>query len=107
MARDVAELEAIAQRTLSLVESRIPILQAYVFGSQVEGLARADSDIDITAFSLAVDSMTFAEWANLSAQVERQIDAPVELHLFGSQNLAEARPSNFFGYLRAHGKRIG
>jgi predicted nucleotidyltransferase len=106
MDRDVAELEAIAQRTLSLVESHIPILQAYVFGSQVEGTAHEDSDIDIAAFSLAVDSMTFAERADLSAQVERQLDAPVELHLFGAKDLAEARPSNFFGYLRAHGKRI-
>ncbi len=106
MARDVAELEAIAQRTLSLVQARIPILQAYVFGSHVEGTAREDSDIDIAAFSLAVDVMTFAERASLSAQVERQIDAPVELHLFGAKDLAEARPSNFLGYLRTHGKRI-
>jgi predicted nucleotidyltransferase len=106
MDRDIAELEAIAQRTLSLVESYIPILQAYVFGSRVEGTAREDSDIDIAAFSLAVDSMTFAERADLSAHVERQLHAPVELHLFGAKDLAEARPSNFFGYLRAHGKRI-
>ena len=92
---------------MSLLQSRIPVTQAYLFGSYAEGTARDDSDIDIAAFSPAADTMKFEEKVALTVQLERQIDAGVELHLFGAASLAEARPTNFFGYLRTHGKPIG
>lgn len=31
----------------------------------------------------------------------------VELHLYGASHFAEARPTNFFGYLLTHGRPIG
>ncbi|MBM4121927.1 MAG: nucleotidyltransferase domain-containing protein [Nitrospira sp.] len=107
MARDLAEVEAIAKQAVSLLQSRIPVTQAYLFGSYVEGTARDDSDIDIAAFSPAADTMRFEEKVALTVQLEQQIDAGVEFHLFGAASLAEARPTNFFGYLRTHGKPIG
>ena len=42
----------------------------------------------------------------LVVDVERQVNASVELHLHGASQFAEARPTNFFGYLLAHGKPI-
>lgn len=107
MARNVADVEAIAKEAVSLLRARMPVTEAYLFGSHVAGTAHEDSDIDIAAFSPNADSMRFDEKISLLVQVERQIAAPVELHLFGAQSLAEARPSNFFGYLKAHGKLIG
>jgi hypothetical protein len=35
-----------------------------------------------------------------------EVTASVELHLYGASQFAEARPTNFFGYLLAHGKPI-
>jgi hypothetical protein len=42
----------------------------------------------------------------LVVDVERQVGASVELHLYGASQYAEARPTNFFGYLLTHGKPI-
>lgn len=106
MARDLAEVETVAKRAVSLLRSHIPLTRAYLFGSYVEGTAREDSDIDVAVFSPAVDTMNFSERANLAIEVERQVDASVELHLFGAESLTEARPSNFYGFLLAHGKPI-
>ncbi|MBI3603007.1 MAG: nucleotidyltransferase domain-containing protein [Nitrospirae bacterium] len=106
MARDVAEVETIAKRAVSLLRARIPVTEAYLFGSYMEGTAREDSDIDIAAFSPDADAMNFETKVELAVNIERQIEAPVELHLFGTKNLAEARPTNFFGYLLAHGKPL-
>jgi predicted nucleotidyltransferase len=106
MARDLAEVEELARRAVSLLRLRIPLTQAYLFGSYAEGTAQEDSDIDIAVFSPAVDAMTFSERADLAIGVERQIDASIELHLFGTKSLAEARPSNFFDFLLNRGKLI-
>ena len=106
MARDLAEVEAAARRAVTLLRSRIPLTHAYLFGSYAEGTAREDSDIDLAVFSPAVDAMTFSERADLAIGVERQIDASIELHLFGAKSLAEARPTIFFGFLLAHGRLI-
>lgn len=106
MARDLAEVETVARRAVSLLQSQIPLTQAYLFGSYVEGTAREDSDIDVAVFSQAVDTMNFSERANLAIEVERLVDVPVELHLFGTKSLADARPSNFFGFLRRYGKPL-
>ncbi len=106
MARDAAPVDAIAKRTLALLMERIPVTEAYLFGSSRAGTADEDSDIDIAAFSPAVATLPIERRIDLMVQVERQVGAPVELHLFSHEQLAEARPSNFFGYLRSHGKRI-
>ena len=106
MARDIGEVDAIAKRAVSLLRSQIPVTQAYLYGSYAEGTAHDDSDIDIAAFSPAADTMTFEERVALTVQIERQIDSGVELHLFGATSLAEARPTNFFGYICTHGSPI-
>lgn len=106
MARNLAKIETIVSRTLSLLRARIPVTQAYLFGSQVEGVPHENSDIDIAAFSPAADAMDAATRVALVIEVERQIGASVELHLYGASQFAEARPTNFFGYLFTHGKPI-
>lgn len=106
MARNLAEIETVASRAVSLLRERIPVTQAYLFGSQVEGVPDESSDIDIAAFSPAADAMDAATRVALIVDVERQVDASVELHLYGTRQFAEARPTNFFGYLLAHGRRI-
>src|SRR5574337_528349 len=61
MARNLAEIETIASRTVSLLlRKRIPVTQAHLFGSQVEGVPDENSDIDIATFSPAADAMDAA-----------------------------------------------
>lgn len=74
MARNLAEIETVASRTLSLLRERIPVTQAYLFGSQVEGSPDESSDIDIAAVSPAADTMDAATKVALVVDVERQVD---------------------------------
>lgn len=106
MARNLVEIETVASRAVSLLRERIPVTQAYLFGSHVEGVPDESSDIDIAAFSPAADAMDAATRVALVVDVERRVDASVELHLYGASQFAEARPTNFFGYLLTHGKPI-
>jgi uncharacterized protein len=106
MARNFVEIETVASRTLTLLKERIPVTQAYIFGSHVEGVPDENSDIDIAAFSPAADAMDAATRVALIVDVERQVGASVELHLYGASQYAEARPTNFFGYLLTNGKLI-
>jgi len=50
--------------------------------------------------------MTFQEKVSFVVAIERQIKDSIDLHLFGAQSLAKARPTNFFGYICTHGKPI-
>ncbi len=106
MARKPAEVTSLIERTLSSLRSRIPIAKALLFGSYLEGKAHEYSDIDIAVFSPAVDAMSFQQKVDLIVEIERQIRDSIDLHLFGVTSLAEARPTNFVGYLLTHGKPI-
>lgn len=106
MARNLADIETVASRALSILPERVPVTRAYLFGPYIEGVPDESSDIDIAAFSPAADAMDTATRVTLIVDVERQVGASVELHLYGTDQYAEARPTNFFGYLLAHGKPI-
>ena len=106
MAGDQLDIDASAQQGVALLSSRIPLLEAYVFRSHVEGRAREDSDIDIAAFSPAIDGMDREKKVRLMTEAERQLDPRVELHPFGAKSLAEARRTNFPEYIRENGKRV-
>ena len=92
MARNLAEIETVASRTLSLLRERIPVTQSYLFGSQVEGVPDENSDIDIAAFSPAADAMDAATRVALVVDVERQVGASVELHLYGASQMLMPAP---------------
>lgn len=72
----------------------------------MDGRPDETSDIDIAAVSPAEDAMDAAARVTLAVEVERLVGASVELHLYGTNQFAQARPTNFFGYLLAHGRPI-
>ncbi len=106
MARRAEEVASVVKQTIALVRSRIPVSRAFLFGSYLEGTADEYSDIDIAVFGQAADGMTFQEKVSFVVAIERQIKDSIDLHLFGAQSLAKARPTNFFGYICTHGKPI-
>jgi predicted nucleotidyltransferase len=68
-----------------LLRTRIHVTKAYLFGSHVEGRIHEDSDIDIAVFSPAADDIKFEAKVDLIVNIEKQMNAPVELHLFGTK----------------------
>ncbi len=106
MVRSADEVMEIARRTVTAVQERIPVLEAWVFGSYVQGEPHEYSDIDLAVFSPAVDGMTLMERVRLAASVELAVGTEVEIHLYPESGLRNARPSNMYGHVRLTGKRV-
>jgi predicted nucleotidyltransferase len=102
----VANLNELIGDTLSRVRERVRIEAAFLFGSQLTGEADQDSDIDLAIFSPDVDRLNFVERVHLTSEISLNCDSRLELHLYPSRALAEARPTNFPGYIVTHGKRL-
>lgn len=100
------DLERTIEEGLAHLRQRIRIEAAYLFGSQMSGEANEYSDIDLAIFSPDVDGLNVVERIHLTAQLALGCDSNLELHLFPMQALANARPTNFAGYIVTHGKRL-
>jgi len=102
----VTNLEEIVAESLGRMRERIRIQAAYLFGSQLNGEADADSDIDLAVFSPDIDGLNPVERVHLTSEISVRCDPRLELHLYRSHALANARPTNFAGHIVAHGKRL-
>jgi len=96
----------IARKTVALLQKRIPVVEAWVFGSYVNGEPREESDIDLAVFTPAVEGMSLLERIELKVPIEIEVDAEVEIHLYPESALQNARPSNMYGHVRLTGKRV-
>ena len=106
MVRQPAEVAEIALKVVALVRERFPVRAAYLFGSHVEGHPRDDSDIDIAIFADGVAALGIEEKVQFLSDIQRRTSDDIELHLFSSEALAECGPTNFLGYITAHGKPL-
>jgi predicted nucleotidyltransferase len=106
MARNASEVNAIAERALATLAEELPISAAFLFGSHVEGVPHTGSDIDLAVFTPDETRLRLDEKARLSLRLQHTCAPDLELHLYSSRALERARPSNFYGYLLAHGQRL-
>ena len=103
---ETATINGAIEKGLAYLRQRIRIQAAYLFGSQLTGESHADSDIDLAVFSPDAQGMDMFERVRLACGLALECDSRLELHLFSSRALANARPTNFPGHIIAHGKRI-
>src|SRR5579863_991477 len=100
---ETATLDAVIEKGLEYLRKKIHIEAAYLFGSQLSGGTHEHSDIDLAVFSPDVDGMDFFQRIRAQSDVAVNCDRRLELHLYTSKALANARPTNFAGYILAHG----
>jgi len=103
---ETATLDSALEKALAFLRERIRIEAAYLFGSQLTGNTHEYSDIDLAVFSPDVEKMTFMQRVRIGSELRLECDPDVELHLYTSRALANARPTNFAGYIVTHGKRL-
>jgi len=99
-------VNAVIEKGLDYLRKHIRIDAAYLFGSQLTGEANEESDIDLAVFSPDADTMSLADRVRLGSELALDCSLDLELHLFSSRALANARPTNFAGYIVTHGKRL-
>jgi predicted nucleotidyltransferase len=100
------EIMNAVNKAISSLKAKMPVDAVYLFGSQVSGNTTEYSDIDIAAFAPGVDNMNLDEKITIIARVRMEVDAPVEIHLFDSNRLKQARPTNIYGHIIETGKKI-
>lgn len=106
MVRSTTEIDQISRHALETLEQEIPITTAILFGSYVDGTAHAGSDIDLAVFTNDASRLGIDEKSRLQLQLQRECALDLELHLYPANALERARPTNFFGYLLEHGRRL-
>jgi predicted nucleotidyltransferase len=102
----LTNLDEIVETGLGRVQERIRVQAAYLFGSQLKGAADPCSDIDLAVFSPDVDGLNLVERVHLTSEISVLCDSRLELHLYPSRALANARPTNFTGHIVSHGRRL-
>lgn len=102
-------MEAV-QEAISLLKERFTVEAVYLFGSQLTGKTDEWSDIDVAAFAQGVDELTLDKKVEAIVDVQMKMKSPlnfrVEIHLWDSSRLKEARPSNIYGHVIETGSRI-
>lgn len=106
MARSSDEATVIAQRAIQLLEGELPIAAAMLFGSYVEGTPHDGSDIDLAVFTPDESRLKVKEKSRLQLRLQHACSMDLELHLYPERALAGARPTNFYGYIMQHGRRL-
>ena len=102
----IGNLDELVISGLVRVRERVRIEAAYLFGSQLTDAPDRDSDIDLAIFSPDVDRLNLVERVHLTSEISLKFDSRLELHLYPSRALAEARSTNFAGYIVTRGKRL-
>jgi predicted nucleotidyltransferase len=103
---ETAVVDGALEKALAFLRQRIRIEAAWLFGSQLMGNTHPDSDIDLAVFSPDAQNMRFMERVRLGSELAAECHPDVELHLYSSDALANARPTNFGGHIIEHGMRL-
>ena len=99
-------LDDIINQVLDNLKKKIRISEAFVFGSYAVGKPNMWSDIDLAIFSPDVEDWTIERRAELAIDIKLHCNANVELHIFSTEALSQARPTNFYGYIIENGRKV-
>lgn len=106
MVRSAADVDRLARDAIAALEQEVPVTAAFLFGSYVDGAPHEGSDIDLAVFTSASPRLGIADRSRLQLRLQRECALDIELHLYPATALERARPTNFYGYLKDHGKRL-
>ena len=106
MAAQLTEVMARAVEAVAEVARHLDVSAAFLFGSQVEGGADEDSDIDIAVFARGVETWNFLEYVNVATRIQTELHNDIELHFFSDRQLQHCEPASFAAYVQKHGVRV-
>lgn len=116
MLRTEDSLRKVIEEVLSFLKKTLDIKAAVLFGSYASGSPKEHHDIDLAVFysnpSKSASSgkpdmpLSLEERARLAAQVRLNCGMDVDLYLFPTRALEEARHSNLCGFILKTGKLV-
>ena len=93
-------------RALDVLRRRGGVAAVYLFGSQAEGTAGPDSDIDLAVFVEGAEGWDMFKRAEFAVALQREAGDRVEPHVLPASSLENPRPGSFAEYVLEHGVRI-
>jgi predicted nucleotidyltransferase len=105
-AKKAANPNEVIRRTIEYLLQKIRIEQAVLFGSHARGRADEWSDVDLAVISPDFARMSHDKVMDLLVDVSLTVDPSVEIRPYTPNDLKEARPTNFLGYILAEGKLV-
>lgn len=98
-----ALVEQRARDAVNVLASRANLRAAYLFGSQVEGTAREESDIDVAAFLDDLPEWGIEERVMLAIELRRAFGEDMEFHFYRGELAENPEPASFAQYILRHG----
>jgi predicted nucleotidyltransferase len=93
-------------KALHAIERRPKVAAVFLFGSQAEGTAGPDSDIDLGLFVEGAEGWDIFAMAEFAVGIQSEAGDRIEPHIFPAEALEHPEPASFAEYVIEHGKRI-
>lgn len=106
MAQHDAIIDKKAKAALASIAGFARIDKAYLFGSQVEGMADEWSDIDLAVFAEGVETWDIHKRARLMAKVQKEAGDDIEVHFIPAKALVENDRAGFASWVMSHGVEL-
>jgi predicted nucleotidyltransferase len=106
MAKGNVEIKRPIQEAIGFLNGHYKINEAILFGSQLSGKNDRWSDIDLAVISPDFNGKSYEEIINTFAELAVKFSSKVELHPYTPNDVKEARPTNFLGYILKNGKVV-
>jgi predicted nucleotidyltransferase len=106
MAGKQADLKQTIKDSIDYLKKYFRIKEVILFGSQMEGRADEFSDIDLVVISPDFSGRSYEEILNTFAELTLRCGSNIELHPYTDEDLKNARPTNFLGFVLKTGKVV-
>lgn len=94
------------QKGLEALLKRPGVRAVFLFGSQAEGTAGPDSDIDLGVFVEGAESWHVFNRVEFAVGVQREAGDRLEPHVFPANSLEKPEPGSFAEFVIEHGVRV-
>jgi uncharacterized protein len=94
------------RRAIEYLRQKIRVHQVILFGSHTRGKADKWGDVDLAVISPDFARMSPQKVMDLLVEAALAVDPSGEIRPYTPQDLQEARPTNFLGYILAEGKVV-
>ena len=100
------EVSTTIARALDVLHHRDGVVAVYLFGSQADGTAGPDSDIDLGVFVEGAEAWNVVKRVDFAVGIQREAGDRIEPHVFPASSLEHPRPASFAEYVIEHGVRV-
>lgn len=94
------------QTALAIVLQFGTIVETYLFGAHVEGMAEPGSDIDLAVFVEDLASWDPMDQIEMAAKVQRHVGTDIEVHLLPAATLGQPDDAGFAAWVLASGVKV-